>query len=115
MPAFPYGIPVTFRPYRPGAVDSHGNAVDAWGPGTTVPRCAFDPGTSVESFQPGRGAVNTTPTVYLDPADDLPIGPRDLAVIEGRTYRVQGWPGRYVHPLTGWAAGTVVQLVITDG
>lgn len=114
--AFPYGDTVTrLRPTA--AIDPYsGEATDAdWTDPDVldVPGCAFDPGGSSEPAEVGRGSVTTSPTLYAPTEADIRAS--DRVVVRGRTWQVDGDPALWMHPMTGWAAGLVVNLKGVEG
>lgn len=110
---FPFGEPVIFEAHLDGAEDSHGNPVDAWASPRTVEGCAFDPGGSVETYEPGRNPVVTSPRVFA-PAGTV-VGARDRVTVRGRVFQVKGDPGDYRSPFSGWRPGIVVNLEVVSG
>lgn len=98
-------------PYVEGAEDAMGVEVESWGLAETVGIFAFDPGGSVVT-DPARGAIITTPTLYLP--FNPPFRPHDKCVARGETYLVEGEPADWQHPRIG-AIGSVVHLRRVDG
>jgi hypothetical protein len=78
-----------------------------------IPGCGFDPGGSTETNDARRDAVTTQPTVYAPP--DADIGPADRLSVRGVTYEVDGRPGLWRSPFTGWEPGLVVPLRLFEG
>lgn len=110
---FPFGEPVTVQARVVGSEDSHGNPIETFADPVTVDGCAFDPGGSVETLEPGREAVVTRPRVFV------PVGTvvtaRSLMTVRGLLYRVDGDPADYRNPFTGWQPGIVVNLERAEG
>lgn len=75
--------------------------------------CAFDPGTSTEPLERGRDAVLTQPTVYAPAGSDVLAG--DRLVVRGRTWEVDGDPGDFRSPFTGWHPGVAIALKAVSG
>lgn len=114
---FPFGETVLFLPHLGDATDdAHGNPVDSWAAesaGVAIPGCAFNPGTSVESAEGNRNSVTTTPELYCP--RNAPITAKGRVLVRGELYEVDGNPGRYVNPFTGWAPPLVVKLRQVSG
>lgn len=109
---FPFGDTVTVLRRVVGDPDRYGNATFTFVT-SDVTGCAFDPGVSTETPQTFRQAVNTQPTLYMPPG--TPIDATCQLVVRGLTYDVDGDPGDYVNPFTGWHPGIVVKLTRTEG
>lgn len=110
---FPFGEPVLVQARVVGAEDSHGNPIETFAPAVSVDGCAFDPGGSVETVEPGREAVVTRPRVFL-PTGTV-ITARSLVTVRGLLYRVDGDPAVWRSPFTGWEPGAVATLERADG
>lgn len=78
-----------------------------------IPGCAFNPGRSTEPVQDARTAVITEPEVYAPFGSDVRAG--DRLVVRGVTFDVQGNPGDWRSPFTGWEAGMAIPLKRTEG
>lgn len=106
---FPFGETVTVQ--RPGGRDRYGDV----SPGTefNVEGVGFAPRYSNETNSDNRNTVITGLQMYV------PIGielrPTDVVVRNGVKWRVQGLPGEWVSPLTGWKAGIEVALERVTG
>lgn len=86
--------------------DSDGNSTTVpteieWGP------CAVAPRSSVERVDPRSPAVLTGKTVY-GPVVDMDAD--DQLVINGVVYDIDGEPGEWINPMTGWVAGLEVAI-----
>ncbi len=110
---FPYGESAVFEARVSGSEDSHGNPVASWGSPVTVDGCAFAPQGSVESFEPGRNAVVTSPTLYCPPGTS--VSSRDRVTVRGLLYEVDGDPAVWRNPYTGWDPGVAVVLERVSG
>lgn len=111
---FPNGETVTFEArIEDGAEDDHGNLVDTWADPVTVEGCGFAPQGSVESVEPGRNQVVTSPVLYCPPG--TVVSSRDRATVRGKQYLVDGDPAEWRNPFTGWNAGVVVTLERVSG
>lgn len=105
---FPFGESVTVQARVVGSDDSHGNPIETFAAPVTVDGCAFDPGGSVETLEPGREAVVSRPRVFM-PAGTV-VTARSILTVRGLLYRVDGDPADWVNPLTGWAPGVVANI-----
>jgi hypothetical protein len=102
---FPHGVMVTLRSVTT-TPDDLGNTTEEtvetqWGP------CAVAPRASAESTDPRSPAVIVGLTVYGPPVD---IDADDLLVIDGEAYQVDGLPGVWRSPFTGWEPGIEVAV-----
>lgn len=79
---------------------------ESWGP------CAVAPRYATESTDPRVPPVIVGKTVY-GPARALDSD--DTLVIDGDVYQVDGLPGEWVNPFTGWAPGIEVPVVRAAG
>jgi len=110
---FPFGEPVLVKALIVGAEDSHGNPVETFAAAVTIEGCAFDPGGSVETSEPGREAVVSSPRVFL-PVDTV-ITRRSRVTVRGDDYVVDGDPAVWRNPYTGWEPGIVATLERASG
>ena len=102
---FPHGVIVTLVSTTT-ADDGLGNTTETttetpWGP------CAVAPRYANESTDPRVPPVIVGKTVY-GPA--VAIDSDDTLVIGGETYQVDGLPGEWTNPFTGWAPGIEVPI-----
>jgi hypothetical protein len=103
---FPHGVMVTLRSTTTGDDDGLGNTTDtvtetAWGP------CAVAPRYARESTDPQVPPVIVGKVVYGPPVD---IDSDDTLVIDGVAYQVDGLPGEWTNPFTGWQPGIEVPV-----
>lgn len=91
--------------------DADGN--DVYTSTETETRGAFAPSGSTELVQ-GQATVLTHDTLYLDSGQPVP-GPHDQVRVHGTVRDVDGKPGVYVSPFTGWSPGSVVRLLEVTG
>jgi hypothetical protein len=110
---FPFGESVIFEAAVLGSEDAHGNLISTFGAPVTVEGCAFDPGGSVESVEPGRNAVVSTPRVFA-PTGTV-VGSRDRVSVRGLVFLVDGDPAVWRNPYTGSNPGIVVNLERVGG
>ena len=108
---FPYGVMVTIKATN-AAVDDLGDSDGAapssslWGP------CAIAPRTSAERVDSRSPAVITGLTVY---GPRVTLKASDRLVINGDTYEIDGVPGDWSSPFTGWQPGIEVAVVRASG
>lgn len=109
---FPYGDDVVVQRRTDGAEDAHGNATVTYVAQSPVRGCAFDPGGTVERFEPGRNPTITSPRVL----SRLPItaSPGDRVTVRGLLFEVQGDVAEYRNPWTGFT-GWVLNLQRVEG
>lgn len=103
---FPHGETVTIRS-TVTTTDAYGDTTTvvtdvAWGP------CAIAPRTSEASVESDRPAVIVGITVY---GPTVALDSDDQLIIDGATYNVEGHPGAWRSPFTGWAPGMEVAAV----
>jgi hypothetical protein len=85
-----------------GDSDAAAPSSSLWGP------CAIAPRTSAERVDSRSPAVITGLTVY---GPLVAIKATDRLVINGDTYEVEGVPGDWSSPFTGWQPGIEVAVV----
>lgn len=113
---FAYGETVTRQRATPATDPYSGEATgrDWTSPDELdIDGCGFNPGTSSEPVQDARNAVITRPEVYAPSDADVLAG--DRLVVRGLTYEVDGNPGDYRSPFTGWRPGLVIALKGVEG
>lgn len=111
---FPTPYTVTRATHTPGALDAHGNPVDAWSDPESVKVHGWAPPSADKV--PGddnRDAVIRDLDVYA-PAGTLG-GPRDLWVIDGVPYTQVGHGEDFTRGPWQWAAGVRVSLKRVEG
>lgn len=105
---FPFGETITVR--RPGGTDQRGDPEPA--STHTVTNCVFAPSVSVganvsNELVNRRDTVITGLTLYAPP--DADITPTDQIVrADGTVWEVEGQPGDWLTPFTGWHPGIQV-------
>jgi hypothetical protein len=108
---FPYGVMVTVLSSTE-TVDKYGDTDAAaatsslWGP------CAVAPRTTAERVDSRSPAVITGLTVY---GPRVTLKASDRLVINGDTYEIDGIPGDWSSPFTGWQPGIEVAVVRASG
>lgn len=106
---FPFGVTVTIVRAAPGGVDPYGDPI----PGATtridIPRCGLAPRMSTESTARGRQGVIVGQTVYL-PDGSPTVLYVDQLEVAGVLYDIEGEPGEWSNPFTGWVPGSEVAI-----
>lgn len=103
------------RRYEPGPKDAHGTPAVLHGEPEPWAVWGYAPGDNTEPINANRDLSLIEWTVYA-PANEQAPGERDLVVLDGETYRVDGRPadftkGPWPHP----TAGITVLLRKADG
>jgi hypothetical protein len=105
----PFGETITVR--RPGGTDQRGDPEPATT--HTVTDCAFAPRASTEAVD-RRDTVVIGITLYAPP--DADIQPTDQIVrADGTVWEVDGEPGDWLTPFTGWHPGLQIALKRVTG
>jgi hypothetical protein len=111
MTGFQFGESITInRRVLSATPDAYGNDVYVDSPSTVVG--AFAPGTTFERLGTGD-TITTQPSLYL-PSGTAVEG-IDWVSVRGKKYEVDGDPGDWRSPFTGWHAGIVVPLKAVTG
>ena len=104
---------VGVRVFQEGATDAHGNPVDGWAAAVDVAVHALSPGSD-EPPSPNRDLSLIEWTVYA-PAGTS-VGPRDLVVVGGREFTVEGEVRDFtLGPWHNPVAGVVFELRRAEG
>ncbi len=112
---FPLTATLEIRRFLSDGVDSHGNDVPVYGDPEPWPVHGYSPGANDEPGYANRDLSLILWTVYA-PADALVPRERDLVLLAGEAYRVDGRPSDWTHgpwPFPG--AGVSVALVRAEG
>ena len=83
----------------------------------TILGCAVAPRTSVEDVGSGsrpRATVTTGMTLYVPAGSGLTAQHR-VRLADGTVWRVEGSPGRWRSPFTGWYPGDQIELERVTG
>lgn len=108
------GESVTFQ--QAGAkVLAGGQTFDDWDNPTDVLTvlCAVGPVESSEGVAPGRLTSSDRLRLYM--AGTVTIDPAWRCTVRGAVYQVLARPAQWVHPATGWVAGTTVDVLAVEG
>lgn len=98
-----------------GATDSHGNATQTLSAPEDWWVWALAPGDNSEPGVPNRERSDVVWTVFA-PADDFGPGVRDVVVISGEDFQVDGTPEDWTRgPWGAGNAGVVVKLKRMEG
>lgn len=106
---FAHSITVTVR--RPSK-DRYGDETmsDPW----TIEGCAVAPASSASVVDdPGRLGDTTTWTLFAPAGSDLQAN--DVVTISGEDWKVQGNPGDWRSPFSGWEPGMVAEIARGQG
>lgn len=115
MPQFPNGVDVT-RLRGTEVDDGYGGKVISWAApaSATIPGVALAPRVGDELHAPGRDGVVVGLTLYsLDANADITY--RDRIQYGGTLYEVEGEPGRWSSPYSGFPHGLTVALRRVEG
>lgn len=102
---------ITVRVRRP-SLDIYGDVTlsDPW----DIPECAVAPVSAASAVsEPGRLGDTATWTLFAPIGSDLAAN--DVVTIAGDAWRVQGNPGEWRSPFTGWEPGMVAEIARGDG
>lgn len=89
-------------------------AEDWTSPLVALRACAgVEPTGSTEPLAVGRQSVVTGFRLYLDGI--VEVDPSWRCDVRGVRAAVKGSPAQWAHPMTGWLAGTVVEVEVVDG
>lgn len=107
---FPGGVTVTIVRKSPGGTDTYGDPIAGTVTRIDIPLCGVAPRTSTEPTERGRQGVIVGKSVYLpDNASTIPLF-TDQLEIAGVLYDIEGEPGDWTNPLTGWHPGTEIAI-----
>ncbi|MBO0747278.1 MAG: hypothetical protein J2O47_02940 [Acidimicrobiaceae bacterium] len=105
------------RRYQGDQVDAHGNQIPLWGAPQPWPVYYLAPGPSSEITDRTREEAVRIVWNIGAPATPAVPGERDLVVVDGEEFEVEGRPADYTH--TPWpphpTAGVVVELHRVEG
>lgn len=95
-----------------GGVDAYGDPIPGAETRATIVDAFTAPRSSAD-LNEGRQGVIIGLTLYAPLDTDLVH--TDLIEVDGVLFAVDGEDGRWLHPFTGWAAGTEVALLRVEG
>lgn len=102
------------RKFTPGVKDERGNTIDAWGDPVTIRVHGVAPGAMDEPGSAARDLSLIAWTVYAPAGHG--IAARDLIVLNGREYRINGEPRDWtMGPWDMPIAGSVIELTRAEG
>lgn len=108
MPTFPYGWTVIVHRVEVTGQNADGNDVTST-VDYNISGVAVWPRTSTEVVQ-GQDTTIIGSSMLLPPELDFDIHATDRVSIFDKLYEIDGEPGRYLSPLTGFDAGTLINL-----
>jgi hypothetical protein len=97
----------------PGGVDAYGDPVAGTEDRTTLDGAFTAPRTSDELTDRGRAGVIVGLTLFAPYATDLVY--TDQVEVDGVLYDIEGEPGKWRNPFTGWEAGLQAALSRVEG
>jgi hypothetical protein len=103
---------VGHKVYQEGATDAHGNPVDGWAASVPLAVFAIYPRFSEEPA-PDRPLVVVGKAV-LAPTGTT-VGPKDLLVIDGEDWKVEGEPADWTTGPFGFTPGVEIVLTRAEG
>lgn len=114
--SFAYGEPITVTTVTQSGTDDYGDPVTT---STSIVRTgAFAPAIGFESTN-GQDQVVSQPQAFFTGQDAVDVAAvidsASMLTIRGLVYQVDGDPGDWRSPFTGWQAGLVVPLKRTTG
>lgn len=93
---------------RPPGRDEYGDPLSADSEEDDIPDCVVSPRLSTEVTAPGRQGVVVGLTLYAPYGTDLVH--TDQVKVDGVLYELDGEPGPWKSPFSGWEAGVEVAL-----
>lgn len=97
----------------PGGVDAYGDPIPSSVTRTPLPTAFVAPRLSDEITNRGRAGVIVGLTLFAPYRTDLRH--TDQVEVDGVLYEVEGEPGRWRNPMTGWEAGIQAALRRAQG
>lgn len=115
MSTVPSPYTVQVRRFVAGGDDGYGNATDSWGSASDWRVRSIAPGSMEEPGRTNRDLSVVEFTIHADASADVP-GVRDLVVVDGVEYAVNGEPDDWTRgPWANPAAGVAVELRKVNG
>jgi hypothetical protein len=97
----------------PGGTDQYGDPIPSTETRTTLADAFTAPRTSDDIDARGRTGVIVGLTLFATYGTDITHS--DFFEVDGELYRIEGEPGKWKNPLTGWEAGISVALERAQG
>jgi hypothetical protein len=97
----------------PGTVDAYGDQVAGHEALLELEGAFVAPRESSDLTDRGRVGVVVGLTLFAPRCTDLRAS--DQVDVDGVTYDIDGDPGRWRHPMTGWSAGMTAALTRAQG
>lgn len=102
------GVTITRVRATPGDRDAYGDPVASTEAATEISGAFTAPHQSDEPNERGRDGLIIELDLYVPAGTDLTAA--DLIEVDGARYSIEGQPGVWTNPLTGWQAGVVAAL-----
>lgn len=103
---------VGHKVYREGAYDDRGNPIDDWHDPVDLDVFAIYPRFSEEP-EPNRPLVVVGKAILAPPGTS--VGPKDLIVIDGEDWKVEGEPADWTNGPFGFVPGVEIVLSRAEG
>lgn len=97
----------------PGGVDQYGDPTAGASTEVVLPDAFLAPRTSEELTANGRAGVIVGWTLFAPYDTDLVF--TDQVKVDGVLYQIEGEPGRWRNPFTGWEPGLQAALTRVEG
>lgn len=104
---YPLAQTIQQKPYGAGEKNAHGNAAKQYGDPVVREVYGYGPPTRSTEAEPGGTQVIEGLDVY---APTFPVDARDLFVVDGIDYEVEGEPGVWDNGPFGFKPGQVIHL-----
>jgi hypothetical protein len=112
MTVYPLAQTVGQKPYTSTTKNAHGNDVVNYGAVITRPVYGYGPPTRTSDAEPGGTQVIDGLDVF---APVFPVDPRDLFVVDGIEYTVDGHADDWTKGPFGFSPGQVIHLKRVEG
>lgn len=97
----------------PGGTDQYGDPIPGTTTVTAMPEAFVAPRTTEDVDDRGRTGVIVGLTLFAPYSTDLTY--TDQIEVDGVLYDIEGEPGRWKNPFTGWEAGIQAALTRAQG
>lgn len=110
---YPTPWTVGVRAYTGTGDDGYGNVAPSWGPPVDTAVYAWAPAGTAEPGALSRDEVTWDLDLYAPPA--FAAGPRDLVIVNGAEFNIEGMPEEFDHGPFGFAPGQRLRLRRVEG